>query len=83
MIYGFLVCVLHLVSFCFSPDSTDSVFRDTTSFNSTRSLDQLAAFLKTFSPDNGSSLSMSSEETGTPHTLVISPAALRAAEVVR
>ncbi|RJE23218.1 hypothetical protein PHISCL_04471 [Aspergillus sclerotialis] len=62
---------------------SDSVFRDTTSFNSTRSLDQLATFLKTFSPDSGAGLSKSSEETGTPHTLVISPAALRAADVVR
>lgn len=61
----------------------DSVFLDTTSFDSARSLDQLPAFLKTFAPGDGSGLSESSEEKGTPHTLVISPAALRAAEVVR
>lgn len=59
------------------------MFRDTTSFNSARSLEQFPEFLKAFSPDNGAGLSKASEEKGTPHTIVISPAALRAADVVR
>lgn len=62
--------------------STDSVFLDTTSFTEPRSLDKLPAFLKAHSPKN-TDLSKASEQKGTPHTLVISAAALRAADVVR
>ncbi|GIJ87269.1 hypothetical protein Asppvi_006175 [Aspergillus pseudoviridinutans] len=61
----------------------DSAFLDTSSFESPRSLDQLPAFLKAFSPNKGSELSKASEQKGTPHTLVVCPAALRAADVVR
>ncbi|GFF27120.1 protein cms1 [Aspergillus udagawae] len=61
----------------------DSAFLDTSSFESPRSLDQLPAFLKAFSPNKGSGLSKASEQKGTPHTLVVCPAALRAADVVR
>jgi protein CMS1 len=61
----------------------DSAFLDTSSFESPRSLDQLPAFLKAFSPDKGSGLAKASEQKGTPHTLVVCPAALRAADVVR
>ncbi|KAJ5766510.1 uncharacterized protein N7511_004126 [Penicillium nucicola] len=60
----------------------DSAFLDTSSFTATRDLDQLPDFLKAFSPKNAD-LSKSSEQNGTPHTLVISGAALRAANVVR
>ncbi|KAJ5335326.1 DNA/RNA helicase DEAD/DEAH box type N-terminal [Penicillium brevicompactum] len=60
----------------------DSAFLDTSSFTSTRKLEQLPEFLKTFSP-KGADLSKASEKNGTPHTLVISGAALRAADVVR
>ncbi|KAJ5233678.1 Protein CMS1 [Penicillium citrinum] len=59
-----------------------SAFLDTTSFDSPRSLEQLPAFLKNFSP-KGADLSKSSTKEGTPHTLVVSAAALRAADVVR
>jgi protein CMS1 len=45
-------------------------------------LDKLPDFLKVFSP-KGLDLSKASEKKGTPHTLVISAAALRAADVVR
>ncbi|KAF7170255.1 hypothetical protein CNMCM5623_002732 [Aspergillus felis] len=62
---------------------SDSAFLDTSSFESPRSLDQLPAFLKAFSPNKGSGLSKASEQKGTPHTLVVCPAALRAADVVR
>ncbi|PKX91649.1 uncharacterized protein P174DRAFT_443630 [Aspergillus novofumigatus IBT 16806] len=61
----------------------DSAFLDTSSFESPRSLDQLPAFLKAFSPNKGSGLAKASEQKGTPHTLVVCPAALRAADVVR
>ncbi|KAJ5510760.1 hypothetical protein LT330_005549 [Penicillium expansum] len=60
----------------------DSAFLDTSSFTSTRKLEQLPEFLKSFST-KGADLSKSSEKNGTPHTLVISGAALRAADVVR
>ncbi|KAJ5884988.1 Protein CMS1 [Penicillium taxi] len=59
-----------------------SAFLDTTSFAEPRSLDKLPEFLKAFSPKNAD-LSKASEHNGTPHTLVISAAALRAADVVR
>ncbi|KAJ5152967.1 Protein CMS1 [Penicillium canariense] len=60
----------------------DSAFVDTTSFSDSRSLDKLPDFLKMFSP-KGADLSKASKNKGTPHTLVISAAALRAADVVR
>ncbi|OQE78473.1 hypothetical protein PENNAL_c0056G10727 [Penicillium nalgiovense] len=60
----------------------DSAFLDTSSFTPTRKLEQLPEFLKTFS-SKGTDLSKSSEKNGTPHTLVVSGAALRAADVVR
>lgn len=61
----------------------EHAFLDTTTFELSRTLDQLPNFLKTYSPDNGSSLSEASERNGTPHTLVISSAAIRAADLVR
>lgn len=62
--------------------NVDSAFLDTSSFTSPRKLEQLPEFLKSFSA-KGADLSKSSEKNGTPHTLVISGAALRAADVVR
>ncbi|OJK00699.1 hypothetical protein ASPACDRAFT_117064 [Aspergillus aculeatus ATCC 16872] len=61
----------------------DSAFLDTSSFESPRNLENLPAFLKAFSPEKGAHLAKSSEEKGTPHTLVIAGAGLRAADVVR
>ncbi|GAB1196018.1 hypothetical protein APSETT444_005284 [Aspergillus pseudonomiae] len=60
----------------------ESSFLDTSSFDSARQLEKLPAFLKAFSP-KGSDLSRPSEEKGTPHTLVVSPSGLRAADAVR
>ncbi|OGM46006.1 hypothetical protein ABOM_005258 [Aspergillus bombycis] len=60
----------------------ESSFLDTSSFDSPRQLEKLPAFLKAFSP-KGSDLSKPSEEKGTPHTLVVSPSGLRAADAVR
>ncbi|KAL1995496.1 hypothetical protein VTN49DRAFT_1683 [Thermomyces lanuginosus] len=56
---------------------------DTTAFESPRTLDQLPAFLKAHSRDNGAHLSTAPERNGTPHTLVVAAAALRAADLVR
>lgn len=61
----------------------DSAFLDTSSYDSSRALNCLPEFLKAFTPDKGAGLAKSSEEKGTPHTLVVCGAALRAAEVVR
>ncbi|KAI9376259.1 U3-containing 90S pre-ribosomal complex subunit-domain containing protein [Aspergillus egyptiacus] len=60
----------------------DSAFLDTSSFDSPRTLEKLPDFLKAFSP-KGSNLSDSSEQKGTPHTLVVAAAGLRAADIVR
>ncbi|KAJ5692176.1 Protein CMS1, partial [Penicillium macrosclerotiorum] len=60
----------------------DSAFLDTSSFTEPRSLDKLPDFLKAFSP-KGADLSKASETKGSPHTLVVSSAGLRAADVVR
>lgn len=60
----------------------DTVFLDTSSFTEPRTLEKLPDFVKAFSP-KGTDLSKSSEEKGTPHTLVVSAAGLRAADVVR
>jgi U3-containing 90S pre-ribosomal complex subunit len=61
----------------------EHAFLDTTSFESARALDKLPGFLKAFSTNEGSRLSKSAEEKGTPHTLVVAPAGLRAADLVR
>ncbi|KAF9888413.1 hypothetical protein FE257_008691 [Aspergillus nanangensis] len=61
----------------------DSAFLDTSSFEAPRQLDQLPAFLKSFSSNKGANLGQASQENGAPHTLVVSPGALRAADVVR
>ncbi|GAB1211240.1 hypothetical protein ATERTT37_000353 [Aspergillus terreus] len=61
----------------------DVAFLDTSSFDAPRQLDQLPAFLKAFSPNKGAGLAQASEAKGTPHTLVVSPGGLRAADVVR
>ncbi|KAL2831227.1 U3-containing 90S pre-ribosomal complex subunit-domain containing protein [Aspergillus cavernicola] len=60
----------------------DTAFLDTSSFDSSRSLEKLPDFLAAFSP-KGTKLSDSSEQKGTPHTLVVTSAGLRAADVVR
>lgn len=58
-------------------------FKDTTSFEQERKLAQLPAYLKAYSPEKGARLANAPEEKGTPHTLVISSAGLRAADLVR
>lgn len=58
-------------------------FKDTTSFEQVRKLAQLPDYLKAYSPEKGARLGRASEEKGSPHTLVIAPAGLRAADLVR
>ncbi|KAL4970002.1 uncharacterized protein BDV14DRAFT_67183 [Aspergillus stella-maris] len=60
----------------------DSAFLDTSSFTSPRELENLPGFLKAFA-HKGEKLADSSQQKGTPHTIVVSSAALRAADVVR
>ncbi|KAL1963737.1 hypothetical protein VTN77DRAFT_7803 [Rasamsonia byssochlamydoides] len=61
----------------------EQAFLDTTSFEASRTLAQLPAFLKAYSPEKGAGLSKASEEKGCPHTLVVAAAGLRAADLVR
>ncbi|KAH8703831.1 U3-containing 90S pre-ribosomal complex subunit-domain containing protein [Talaromyces proteolyticus] len=58
-------------------------FLDTTSFHNSRTLAQLPEFLKAFDPNKGAALGEASEEKGSPHTLVVAAAGLRAADLVR
>ena len=58
-------------------------FKDTTSFEQERKLAQLPDYLKAYSPEKGARLGSASEEKGSPHTLVIASAGLRAADLVR
>lgn len=58
-------------------------FQDTTSFEQVRKLAQLPDFLKAYSPEKGARLGSASEDKGSPHTLVIASAGLRAADLVR
>ncbi|KKK14343.1 hypothetical protein AOCH_001060 [Aspergillus ochraceoroseus] len=61
----------------------DSAFLDTSSFDAARTLEKLPDFLKAFSPNKGVDFEKASQHKGTPHTIVVSPAGLRAADVVR
>lgn len=85
MIFLFRVCISVITCLvrCYTDLVPDTAFLDTSSYDSSRALDQLPEFLKAFTPNKGAGLSKSSEEKGTPHTLVVCGAALRAAEVVR
>ncbi|KMQ47898.1 hypothetical protein HL42_1398 [Trichophyton rubrum] len=61
----------------------EHAFLDTSSWESSRELDNMPSFLKAFSPGKGESLSKASEVKGSPHTLVVTLAGLRAAEITR
>ena len=58
-----------------------NIFQDTTAFGSERALENLPAFIESFS--SGTDLSSSDSKPGTPHTIVIAASGLRAAEVTR
>ncbi|KAL1959603.1 hypothetical protein VTO42DRAFT_1638 [Malbranchea cinnamomea] len=61
----------------------ESAFLDTSSWESKRTLENLPSFLKAYTPKKGSVLSTASETKGSPHTLVITSAGLRAADITR
>ncbi|QSS58970.1 hypothetical protein I7I51_08400 [Histoplasma capsulatum] len=63
----------------------EQAFLDTTSWKSPRVLENLPAFLKVYSRKKGSpdSLSTAPKENGSPHTIVITLAGLRAADITR
>ncbi|OJD28563.1 hypothetical protein ACJ73_00004 [Blastomyces percursus] len=63
----------------------EQAFLDTTSWKSPRKLENLPAFLKVYSRKKGSPdpLSTAPEAKGSPHTIVITLAGLRAADITR
>ncbi|EEP75624.1 conserved hypothetical protein [Uncinocarpus reesii 1704] len=61
----------------------DYAFTDTTLWESPRTLENLPAFLKKYSPKKGSLLSQAAEANGSPHTLLVTLAGLRAADLTR
>lgn len=56
--------------------------QDTTSWQETRTLDNLPGFLEKFS-DGEDSLKKAPKKKGSPHTLIVAGAGLRAADIVR
>ncbi|KAK4461383.1 U3-containing 90S pre-ribosomal complex subunit-domain containing protein [Cladorrhinum samala] len=59
-----------------------NAFKDTTSFEKPRTLENLPDFLEKFAAD-GEKLDQATKVFGAPHTLVVSAAGLRAADAVR
>lgn len=59
-----------------------SAVRDTTSWTKQRSLDNLPEFLEKFS-GNPTKLWSASKKNGSPHTIIVTAAGLRAADVAR
>jgi hypothetical protein len=62
---------------------TEIAFLETSSWQQARNLENLPSFLKSYSPLKGTTLSEAPEEKGSPHTLVVTLAALRAADITR
>ncbi|QKX64006.1 uncharacterized protein TRUGW13939_11179 [Talaromyces rugulosus] len=60
-----------------------NAFFDTTSFQGPRTLAKLPEYLKECDRSKGSDIGVASEEKGSPHTLVVAAAGLRAADIVR
>lgn len=63
----------------------ETAFHDTTSWVKPRTLQDMPSFLEHYNPKVGSSLALSSasKNPGSPHTLVITSAGLRAADITR
>ncbi len=61
---------------------SQQIFSDTTSFDVTRSLENLPAFLEHIS-DSTEDLSISGDDPGSPHTIIVAASGLRAADVTR
>jgi hypothetical protein len=61
----------------------ENAFLDTSSWQGKRSLENMPSFLKSHSPKKGAVMSTASETNGSPHTIVITLAGLRAADISR
>ncbi len=59
-----------------------NVIKDTTAWEKPRSLDNLPGFLEAFA-DDPKKLAWASKKHGSPHTIIVAGAGLRAADVVR
>jgi protein CMS1 len=64
-------------------DNSEHAFCDTSSYQSGRTTDQLPDFLRSFVPGKDFNVAKAPSETGSPHTIVITAAGLRAADLVR
>lgn len=62
---------------------SEQAFRDTSSWETSRSLDNLPKFLEYHTYGDKSKLSASAEVPGSPHTILITLAGLRAADIAR
>lgn len=62
--------------------SPETAIQDSTTFDRPRSIDNLPAFLEKFS-GNSTKLWSASKKNGSPHTIIITAAGLRAAELAR
>lgn len=63
-------------------NASANAIKDTTSFEETRTLERLPDFLEKFAEDP-ETLKRASKKKGSPHTLIVTGAGLRAADVVR
>ena len=61
---------------------TATAIQDTTPWNMPRSLENLPSFLEKFS-GNATKLRSASKKNGTPHTIIVAAAGLRAADITR
>lgn len=64
---------------------SETAFHDTTSWEKPRTLQNMPSFLEHFNPKEGGSMALSSalQKPGSPHTLVITSAGMRAADIAR
>jgi len=62
--------------------NTANAIKDTTSWAEPRTLENLPGFLEAFSED-AKTLGEAPEENGSPHSIIVAAAGLRAADVVR
>lgn len=63
--------------------SSECAFLDTSEWAQERTLNQLPAFLERFTKQSRKALSKAPERMGSPHTIVITMAGIRAADVTR
>ena len=63
----------------------ETAFHNTAAWGKPRTLQDMPSFLEHYSPNAGNSMALSSapQNLGSPHTLVITSAGLRAADITR